>query len=362
MTTTQLPGATMQGFVIAEKDKAEWRTLPVPAVNPYGALVRTVVVSPCTTDVHLLQTGSASIPWLVGKPIGHEMVGIVEQVGELVREFKPGDRVVVSACQPDFRSLEAQAGQPKLHNTSQYWVDDPDRGGSVVDYYYLLDADMNLAHIPDSVTDEQALMIPDMAATAFEGVRELGIGYGDTVAVLGVGPVGLMGVRAAVLHGAGRVFAIGSRPVSFQVATAYGATDTIDYHKGDFVAEILERNGGPVDAVLVAGGTTASITDALRLVRRGGTVANVAAFFADETTVLDNVAWGYGYGEKTIKAVECSGGRWFLEKLLALVEHGRLDPAPLITHRFHGKDHTAEALQLFLDHDRTLLKPAVYFD
>lgn len=283
-------------------------------------------------------------------------------MGAEVKNFKPGDRVIVSACQPNFRSMEAQAGQPKLNNTSQYWVDDPDRGGSFVELYYLLDADMNLAHIPDSVTMEQAVMIPDMASTAFEGVRKLEIKYGDTIAILGVGPVGLMGVRAAVLKGAGRIFVIGSRKVCFDVAKDYGATDFIDYHGDDFVKRIVKLNGGQVDGVLVAGGTAASITDALNLVRRGGIVSNVAAFFADENTVLSNIAWGYGYSEKTIKAVECAGGRWILEKLLKLVEYGRLQPEKLITHKFYGMEKIEDAVQLFIDHDRSLIKPIVYFD
>lgn len=132
------------------------------------------------------------------------MAGIVQKVGAEVKNFKHGDRVIVSVCQPNFRSMKAQAGQSKLNNTSQYWVDDPDRGGSFVELYYLLDADMNLTHIPDSVTMEQVVMIPDMASIAFEGVRELEIKYGDIVAILGVGPVGLMGVREAVLKGACR--------------------------------------------------------------------------------------------------------------------------------------------------------------
>lgn len=352
----------MKGYVIAGANKAEWRDFPVPKINPYGALIKTEVVSPCTTDIHLLQTGCASIPHLIGKAMGHEMAGTVQEVGSEVKNFKPGDRVVVSACQPNFRSMEAQAGKPKLNNTSQYWVDDPDRGGSFIELYYLLDADMNLAHIPDSVTMEQAVMIPDMASTAFEGVRELEIKYGDTVVMLGVGPVGLMGVRAAVLKGAGRVFVIGSRKICFDVAKEYGATDFIDYHDGDFVKRILKLNGGPVDGVLVSGGSSASITDALNLVKRGGIVSNVAAFYADENTVLSNVAWGYGYSEKTIKAIECAGGRWLLEKLLSLVEYGRLQPEKLITHKFHGMGKIEEAVQLFVNHDRTLIKPIVYFD
>lgn len=83
---------------------------------------------------------------------------------------------------------------------------------------YIRDADMNLARIPEGVSLEQAVMVPDMMCTAFEGVRQLGLEFGASVAVLGIGPVGLMGVRAAVLHGAGNVFAVGSRRPCFAVA------------------------------------------------------------------------------------------------------------------------------------------------
>jgi threonine dehydrogenase-like Zn-dependent dehydrogenase len=258
--------------------------------------------------------------------------------------------------------MQAQAGKPKLAGASQYYIDIPDRGGSFAELYKVLDADMHLAHIPKSVTMEQALMLTDMATTAFEGVRELEVGFGDSVAVLGVGPVGLMGVRAVALKGAARIFAIGSRKICFEVAKEYGATDFIDYHDADFVKKAVEMNGGPVDGVLVAGGTSASITDALGMLKKGGIVSNVAAFYADEKTVIDNAVWGWGYGERTIKAIVCSGGRLAMERLFKLIEYGRLQPEKLITHTFHGMDKATDAVQLFLDHDRSLIKPIVYFD
>ena len=160
---------------------------------------------------------------------------------------------------PHWRSLEAQDGWGKQRQDNLYaGVDDPQLGGSFVEEYYIRDADMNLAHIPEGVTLEQAVMVPDMMCTAFEGVRQLDPAFGASVAVLGIGPVGLMAVRAAVLRGAGKVFAIGSRKGCFEMAKAYGATHLVDYHHEDYLQQILAANGGPVDGVVLCGGAFAS--------------------------------------------------------------------------------------------------------
>jgi threonine dehydrogenase-like Zn-dependent dehydrogenase len=352
----------MKGFAITGVNKTEWKDFPVPKVNPYGALIRPKIVSPCTTDVHLVETGCASIPHLQNRPLGHEMAGIISEVGVKVKDFKVGDLVTVSSCMPEFRSMEAQAGNPKLCNTSQYIMDDPDRAGSFVEQFYVLDADMNLVHIPESVSLEQAVMLTDMATTSFDGIEEMEVQFGDSVAILGIGPVGLMGVCGAVMRGAGKVFAIGSRQVCFDLAKEYGATDFVDYHDGDFTQKVIDLNGGPVDSVLVAGGNAESLTNGFKMVKKGGIVCNVAAYYMDENIVIPNSVWGYGYGEKTLKAIQCGGGRRKMEKLFKLVEYGRLQPEKMITHRFHGMEKAQEALNLFLNHDRTLIKPVIYFD
>lgn len=217
--------------------------------------------------------------------MGHEMCGEITKVGAEVQDFHVGDRVIVCADMPHWRSLEAQDGWGKQRQDNLYaGVDDPQRGGSFVEEYYIRDADMNLAHIPEGVTLEQAVMVPDMMCTAFEGVRQLDPAFGASVAVLGIGPVGLMAVRAAVLRGAGKVFVIGSRKGCFEVAQAYGATHLVDYHHEDYLQQILAANGGPVA------------------------------------------------------------------------------PEKLITHRFHGLDQIPAAMDLFLQHDRSLIKPVIYND
>lgn len=168
---------------------------------------------------------------------------------------------------------------------------------------------MNLAHKPEGITLEQAVMVPDMMCTAFEGVQALDMKFGESVAVLGIGPVGLMAVRAAVLQGAGRIFAIGSRQICFDVAAEYGATDLIDYHQPDYIETIIKNNQGPVDRVVL-----------------------------------------------------CGGGRLMLSRMAELIACGRVQPEKLITHRYHGMKQIPEAMNLFLNHDRSLIKPVIYND
>jgi threonine dehydrogenase-like Zn-dependent dehydrogenase len=350
----------MKGYVFAEPNRAEWRELPVPQAGPFGAVVRPHIVAPCTTDMHLLQT--FSIPWLKEKVMGHEMAGIVAEVGPEVRDFAVGDRVVVSACLPDWRTLEAQNKRPKSADTAIYAKDSDELGGSFSEFYRVVDADMTLAHIPEEVSWEQAVMLTDMGTTAIEAVGLMDIGFGDSVAIIGIGPVGLMAVAAVAIRGAARIFAVGSRQVCFDVARQFGATDMVDYRQGDYTARVLELNGGEVDAVLVAGGPSQGISNGLRMVVKGGVVANVAGFLDEVETVIPHDVWGHGYFDKTLRTVQTSGGRLVLEKLCCLVKYGRLHPEKLVTHRFYGMDKIPDAMQLLLENNREVIKPVVYYE
>ena len=198
--------------------------------------------------------------------------------------------------------------------------------------------------------------------TAFRGVEEAEVKFGESVAVLGVGPVGLMAVRACVLQGAGRIFAIGSRKGCFKVARAYGATDCVDYHKECYERDIVKANGGPVDRVIICGGNEDSISLGLSILKSGGTLVNLSAYFGGRDISIKPETWGFGYGDKTIKGVGCGGGRLFMERMANLIAYGRVDPERLITHRFHGLEEVPTAMQLFLDRDRSLIKPIIYND
>lgn len=274
----------MKGVVITgQNTMAVSGRCPLPEKPcPTGAFIRPLIWSPCTSDAHLCATGCASLPYLLGKAVGHEMCGEILAIGPEVRDFRVGDRVIVCSVMPVWRSLEAQDGRAKQRQDNMYaGIDYPDRGGSFVETYYIRDADMNLAHIPAGVSLEQAVMVPDMMCTAFEGVQALDMKFGQSVAVLGVGPVGLMAVRAAVLRGAGNIFAIGSRQVCFDVARAYGATHLVDYHNKDYVEQIIRDNGGPVDNVVLCGGTEHELSMGLQMLKNGGTLVNLSAYFGN---------------------------------------------------------------------------------
>lgn len=357
----------MKGVVIEGKNKmAVSDHCPVPEpenIVPTGALIKPMIWSPCTSDAHLCATGAASLPYLVGKAVGHEMCGVIKAVGSDVHDFKVGDPVIVCAVMPVWRSLEAQDGQAKQRQDNMYaGIDYPDRGGSFVEEYYIRDADMNLAKIPEGVTMEQAVMVPDMMCTAFEGVQALNMKFGQSVAILGIGPVGLMAVRAAVLQGAGSIYAIGSRPICFDVAKQYGATKCIDYHNEDYIDQILADNNGPVDNVVLCGGTEKELSKGLQMLKNGGTLVNLSAYFGNSSIPIEPAVWGFGYGDKTIKGVGCGGGRVLLSRMANLIQTGRVEPEKLITHRFHGLDQIPAAMDLFLNHDRTLIKPVIYND
>ena len=356
---------TMKGAVITGPGKIEIsEKCPLPdKIVPTKALIKPLIWSPCTSDAHLCATGCESLPYLIGKAVGHEMCGVITEIGEDVHDFKVGDRVIVCSVMPVWRSLEAQDGHANNRQDNMYaGVEYPDRGGSFVESYYIRDADMNLARIPENVTLEQAVMVPDMMCTAFEGVRQLGTGFGESVAVIGIGPVGLMVIRAAVLSGAGRIFGIGSRHICFDVAREYGATDLIDYHEKDYGEKILALNGGPVDGVVIAGGGDDSFEVALSIVKRGGTVVNLSAHFSSVPFQFSPAVFGFGYGGKTIKGIGCGGGRLWMSRMASLIENKRVDPSLLITHHFHGMESIPKAMDLFLNHDRSLIKPVIYND
>lgn len=353
--------ATMKGYVLHGKDKAGWQDVPVPKVGPHDALVRPSAVAACTTDVHLIASGA--LPTAIGRVIGHEAVGIIEQVGNLVKDFKPGDRVIIPTGTADWLNPRAQRGEARYHQANNFYVSDkPGLGGSFSELVRVFNADLTMARIPASVTDIQAVMVGDMVGTGFAGVERMQIQMGETVLIIGIGPVGLMGVAGAALKGAGRIIAVGSRPKTVELARHYGATDIIDYHDGDIVEQVFKlTDGEPVDSVLIASGGHASemFTAALSVVKYGGHVANVSAFMEDETVTIPMKVLSYGFIEKFFTGAIVLDGRDFLERALLLIENGKLDPAPLVTHVLHGWDKLEEGLALMRGRDPSVIKPVI---
>ncbi|KKC30262.1 NADP-dependent isopropanol dehydrogenase [Caldanaerobacter subterraneus] len=349
----------MKGFAMLSIGKVGWIEKEKPTPGPFDAIVRPLAVAPCTSDVHTVFEGA--IGERHNMILGHEAVGEVVEVGSEVKDFKPGDRVVVPAITPDWRTSEVQRGYHQ-HSGGMLagWKFSNIKDGVFGEFFHVNDADMNLAHLPKEIPLEAAVMIPDMMTTGFHGAELADIELGATVAVLGIGPVGLMAVAGAKLRGAGRIIAVGSRPVCVDAAKYYGATDIVNYKDGPIDSQIMDLTEGKgVDAAIIAGGNVDIMATAVKIVKPGGTIANVNYFGEGDVLPVPRLEWGCGMAHKTIKGGLCPGGRLRMERLIDLVVYKRVDPSKLVTHVFRGFDNIEKALMLMKDKPKDLIKPVV---
>ncbi len=350
----------MKGFAMKRIGETGWIEKERPVAGPNDAIVRPTAVSPCTSDVHTVWAGA--LGERTDMILGHEMVGIVEEVGSEVKDFKKGDRVISAAITPDWNSVEAQGGYA-MHSGGMLsgWKFSNFKDGVFAEYCHVNDADGNLALIPDDIDDTTAVMLCDMMPTGFHGVELAEVEYGDKVLVIGIGPVGLMAVAGAALRGASEIFAVGSRPNCIEVAKAYGATEIINYKNGSIEEQVMKLTDGKgVDRVIVAGGDNDTFITAVNVVKPGGIIGNVNYLGEGEFIRIPRAEWGVGMGHKKIVGGLMPGGRRQMERLLAMVKAGRLDPAKLVTHKFEGLEKVEEAIMLMKDKPADLIKPVVY--
>lgn len=259
--------------------------------------------------------------------LGHEAVGEVVEVGSLVKNFKPGDKVIVPAITPDWGALESPAGY-SMHSGGMLagWKFSNFKDGVFGEYFHVNEADANLAIMPDDIDPAAAVMLSDMVPTGFHGVELADVQFGDTVVVVGIGPVGLMAVAGSALRGASHLYAVGSRPNCVQRAKEYGATDVIDYHDGDIFDQIMEKTHGVgVDRVIIAGGNSDIFIQAIKMLKPGGRIGNVNYLSDGDYIKIPRAEWGCGMGHKVIAGGLMPGGRLRMEKLASLVQTGRLD-------------------------------------
>jgi alcohol dehydrogenase (NADP+) len=349
----------MKGLAMMGIGKIAWITKPVPEIGPLDALCRPIALAPCTSDTHTVWAGA------IGDRheliLGHEAVGQVVKVGSLVKDFKPGDKVIVPAITPDWGCIESQSGFPMhSHGMLGGWKFSNHKDGVFAEFFHVNEADANLAHLPDGMTLEQACMLPDMITTGFHGAELAEIKLGDVVLVIGIGPVGLMAVKGAALSGCSRLFAVGSRKHCCDIAKDDGATDIIDYKNGDIGDQVLALTGGKgVDKIIVAGGGCETFATAVKCLKPGGVIGNVNYLGEGENIDIPRAEWGVGMGHKKINGGLTPGGRARMERLAGLILFHKLDPTPLVTHHFQGLQCVEEALLLMKDKPADLIKPVV---
>ena len=349
----------MKGFGMISVNNVGWIEKEAPKAGPFDAILKPLAVAPCSSDTHVSHGGAGPME---NRILGHESVGEVVEVGSAVKNFKPGDKVIVNCVTPDWESQLLQDGfdnnahDAGLMSGFKFVLA---KDGVFAELYHVNNADANLLLLPEDVSIEDALMTTDMMSTGFHAVENADIHYGDTVVVFGIGPVGLMSVAAAALGGAGRIFAIGTRPNCVALAKEYGATDIISYKEGNIVDQILDINKGQVDKVILAGGNGESFNQALQLTRANGIISNVN--FLD---VTDNISfpaplWGLGMSNVTFKSGFCPGGARRIERLVRLIQAGRVHPGKLLNYKFEGFDKIPEAFRIMDEKPKDLIKPYV---
>ena len=350
----------MKAFVMKKIGEVGWITKERPVCGPTDAIIKPLALAPCTSDIHTVYEGGVGERF--DMVLGHEACGEIVEVGSLVKDFKVGDRILVAAITPDWNSVEAQAGFP-MHGGGMLagWKFSNVKDGVFGEYFHVNDADGNLALIPKGMDYGTACMLSDMVPTGFHSAELADVQYGDVVAVFGLGPVGLMGVAAAALKGAGRIIAVDSRPQVVPIAKAYGATDIVDFKVAPTEDQIMElTNGQGVDRVILAGGDQRLFATAMKVLKPGGRLGNVNYLGSGEFIQIPRVEWGAGMGHKRIYGGLMPGGRLRLEKLARLIEFGKLDPSLLITHRFDGFENVEKALELMRTKEDGVIKPVVY--
>ena len=235
------------------------------------------------------------------------------------------------------------------------------KDGVFAEYFHVNEADANMAHIPSAVADDAAVYCSDMISTGVMAAENANIPTGGTVAVFALGPVGLMSVAGARMLGAGLIIGVDSVAQRQELARSYGADVTVDFEKEDAVARIMELTGGEgVDSAIEALGGDLSFQNAIRVTKPGGTISNAGYHGKGEFVHVPRLEWGVGMAEKTIRTGLCPGGRLRMERLLRLLQGGRVDPTRLTTHtmRFEELERAFEMMERKLD---GIIKPLILF-
>ena len=349
----------MKAFVMEEIGRVGFMDKPVPRPGPNDAVIQTTRALICTSDSHTVGGGIGPRENLT---LGHEAVGVVHEAGSEVKDFQPGDRVVVGAITPDWGHPASQAGYSSQSGAPLGgWKFSNTKDGVFAEYFHVNEADANMAKIPDTVPDDMAVYCCDMLSTGFMGAENGNIPIGGAVAVLAQGPVGLMATAGARLRGAGLIIGVESVPERQELARSYGADEIVDFTREDVVGRVMDLTGGEgVDTSIEALGADVTFQDAVKMTKPGGTVSNTGYFGEGEFVHIPRIDWGVGMADMTIATGLCPGGRLRMARLLRVLESGRVDPTLMTTHTF-SFDDMERAFEVSDKKLNNVIKPLITF-
>jgi threonine dehydrogenase-like Zn-dependent dehydrogenase len=351
--------ATMRAAVFVAPGKLELREVPRPTAGPGDAIIRVTLTTICGTDVHILK---GEYPVRSGLVVGHEPVGVITELGEGVTGYAVGDRVLVGAITPCGQCVAclsghlSQCGHGEGYEALGGWRFGNTIDGAQAEYLRVPNAQANLAKIPDTLRDEQVVLLADIASTGISGAESGRVRPGDAVVVFAQGPIGLCATAGARLMGAAFVIGVDGDETRLAMATRMGADVVLDYRTTDVVSEVRRLTGGGVDVAIEALGTQETFESCLRSLRPGGVLSSLGVYSGKLAMPYD--AFGAGIADIEIVTTLCPGGKERMRRLMSLVEHGRLDLTPLLTHRFPLARIT-DAYELFASRRDGVLKVAI---
>ena len=317
----------MNALIYRGPARKNWTSAPTPKIQqPTDAIVKMVKTTICGTDLHILK---GDVPTVTeGRILGHEGIGVVEEVGQAVSNFKKGDRVLIS-CITSCGKCEYCKRQMYSHCESGGWILGHLIDGTQADYVRIPHADNSLYHVPDGADEEALVMLSDILPTGFEiGVLYGAVKPGDVVAIVGAGPVGLAALLTAQFYSPARVIVIDIDPARLAFARKFGATDVINSSDTNVAEAVRQSTKDGVDVAIEAVGVRQTFDICQSIVRPGGHIANVGVHGKSVDLQLQKL-W--------IQNITLTTGLVNTNTtpmLLKTVESKKLEPKSLITHRF----------------------------
>ena len=351
--------ATMQANVFHGVDDIRIEEVPRPSPGPGEAVIRVTLTTICGTDLHILRGEYPVRPGLI---IGHEPVGVIAELGAGVTGYEVGERVLVGAitpcgqCGACLSGHHSQCGHGGGYEAIGGWRFGNTIHGAQAEYLLVPNAQANMAKVPDELSDEQVVLLADIASTGFSGAESGQVRIGDSVVVFAQGPIGLCATVGARLMGATLVIGVDGDDTRLAMSKRLGADVVLDYRKVDVVDEVKHLTGGGVDVAIEALGTQQTFESALRSLRPGGTLSSLGVYSGKLQVPYE--AFAAGLGDHRIVTTLCPGGKERMRRLLEVVRHGRVDLTPLLTHSF-PLARIREAYDLFGARREGVLKVAI---
>ena len=322
----------MKALTYQGPGKKSWSDIPTPVIDkPTDAIVRIVHTTICGTDLHILK---GDVPQVTaGRVLGHEGVGVIEAVGSAVRNFKPGDHVLIS-CITSCGSCANCRRQMYSHCADGGWILGHMIDGTQAEYVRIPHADNSLYPVPAGADEEALVMLSDILPTGFEiGVLAGNVKPGDSVVIVGAGPVGMAALLTAQFYSPAMLIVVDGDTNRLEVAQRFGATHVIDINTQNAVKRIFELTDGVgVDVAIEAVGIPASFDTCQSVIAPGGHIANVGVHGKSVELHLEKL-W--------IQNINISTGLVNTNTtpmLLKTVQAGKIEAGKLITHRFALND------------------------